>query len=42
MPLYKQKQRTFIPLYEEESVLTFQPTVCIHLIISSIIPYLSE
>ena len=42
MPLYEQKQRTFIPLYEEECVLTFQPAMCIHLIISTKIPYLSE
>ena len=42
MPLYEQKQRTSISLYEEESVLTLQPAMSTHLIISTVIPYLSE
>ena len=42
MPLYEQKDRKFIPLYEEDSVLTFQPAMCKNLIISPIIPCLSK
>ena len=42
MLLYQQEQITFILLYEEECVLTFQSAMCIHLIISPIIPHCSE